>query len=43
MRGPDDGDDRDFPPYGLRIWPEEQAHRRQLGVNETVVSMTQPR
>ena len=31
------GDDRNFPSYGSRIWPEDREHRKQLGVNEMSV------
>jgi len=33
------GDDRDFPQYGLRTWPEDLVQRRQLGVREQAVKL----
>jgi hypothetical protein len=40
LREDGSGDDRDFPEYGLRTWPQEPAHRLQLGVNEGSVKLS---
>jgi len=37
LREDGSGDDRDFPPYGARIWPSEPTHRKQLGVDESAI------
>jgi hypothetical protein len=41
IKGPEDGDDRDFPVYGLRTWPTNPVQRKQLGVREHAVRLDQ--